>query len=168
MRPEKESMVDEMRSYVAGSEFVFLVDPSGLNVQRVSELRDKLRGVGAEFHVVKNRLLKFIAKELEWKELAGTLLGPTAVIAGNDELAAAKILKEFMATDKRPVIKAGMERNTFLPASEIEAIAVLPPLQVIRATLAGTLALAMRGLAGVMNQKLLSVVYVLKAAVSDS
>jgi len=46
----------------------------------------------------------------------------------------------------------------------VNELATLPPLDQLRSSLVGTLAAPMTQLAGVFNQKLTSLVYVLKAA----
>jgi large subunit ribosomal protein L10 len=164
MRPEKTAMLEEARSMVADSEFTLMVDYSGLNVERISELRGKLEEAGAEMHVTKNRLLNIIAKDNGWDGLDSLLAGPTATIVGTDDQAAAKAVKEFAKTDARPRIKAGIIDNEQLGPDEVAAFADLPPLEVLRSMVVGTLAAPMSQLVTVMNQKLASIVYVLKAA----
>ena len=51
-----------------------------------------------------------------------------------------------------------------LQAADVEALATLPPKKVMQGVLVGTIAAPMSNLVGVMNQKLASLVYVLKAA----
>jgi large subunit ribosomal protein L10 len=164
MRPEKTAMLEEARSMVADSEFALMVDYSGLNVERISELRGKLEEAGAEMHVTKNRLLNIIAKDNGWDGLDSLLTGPTATIVGTNDQAAAKVVKEFAKTDARPKMKAGIINNELLGPDEIAAFANLPSLEALRTMVVGTLAAPMSQLVTVMNQKLASIVYVLKAA----
>lgn len=163
MRLEKQAMIDEMREGAAGSEFVFLLDHTGLNVERITELRGKLRSIGAELHVVRNRLFKRVADECNWTEIAAILSGPTAAVSGENDVAAAKILHEAALADSRPVMKGGVIGGVFLTAKEIDELALLPSREMLLGQAVATICAPMSGLVGLMNQKLLSLVNVLKA-----
>lgn len=156
-------MIDEIRAGASGSEFVFLLDYSGLNVERITELRNKLHSVGAQLRVVKNRLFKRVADELDWNEIVQILHGPTAAVSGDDDVAAAKILRELASVDFRPVMKGGVIRGVFLTSKEIEELATLPTREVLLGICVGTIAAPMSQLVGVMSSKLSSLVRILKA-----
>ncbi len=163
MRLEKQGMIDEMREGAVGSQFVFLLDHTGLNVERITELRGKLRSIGAELHVVRNRLFKRVANECDWKEIEEILRGPTATVSGDDDVAAAKILHESAMADSRPVMKGGVIGGVFLTAEELHELALLPSREALLGQTVATIAAPMTGLVGVMSQKLMSLLNVLKA-----
>jgi large subunit ribosomal protein L10 len=164
VRPEKQYMVDDIRRQVSGSDFAYFLDYTRLTVERFGELRGKLRSSGAEIHVVKNRLLKLVGTGLGWGNMGGIVRQPTALVTGKDDIAAAKVIKEFAQAQEKPVgIKGGMLKGTLLAPDEVLDIANLPSRQVLYAQLAGTLAGPMNKLVGVMNQKVLSLLFVLKA-----
>ena len=164
MRPEKTSIVGEIRAQVNKSNFVLLTEYHGLKVEQLAELRRQLRGVGAEFHVVKNRLFKHVVVEKGWKPLEEFLTGPSAMVVGGDVTGAAKVLKKFCAEhNKLPTVKAGMFENSFLTVASVDELAALPSRETLYAMVVGTIAAPMTRLAGVLRQKVASVVYVLKA-----
>ena len=163
MRPEKKAIIDEMREGAAGAEFVFLLDHTGLNVERITELRDKLRGIGAELHVVRNRLFKRVADECNWAEIQEILSGPTATVCGEDDVAAARVLRKAAEADSKPVMKGGVIGGVFLTAKEIEELALLPSREALLGKAVATIAAPMSGLVGAMNQKLMTLLNVLKA-----
>jgi ribosomal protein L10 len=53
--------------------------------------------------------------------------------------------------------------DRYLAATDVLALAKMPTKQVLQASLVGTLAAPMTGVVGVLNQKLASLLYVLKA-----
>lgn len=164
MRMEKQSIVGEIRSQVNASPFVLLTAYHGLKVEQLSELRRQLRAVGAEFHVVKNRLFRHVAVEHGWKKLEDVLQGPSAMIVGQKDVTeAAKILMKFKADNKLPEVKAGMLGDQFLTPAAVAELAELPSREVLLGTVVGTLAAPLTRLVGVMSQKLASLVYVLRA-----
>jgi len=165
IRPEKEAMIREIKDQVAGSLYVLLADNDGMDMVNTSDLRKRLRGADAQFHVVKNRLLRVAGAELGMKAFDGVPAGPTMMVIGSgDVVEVAKILKRFSTENKKPAFKGGVLDGALLSAEDVGALAELPPKEQLQASLVGTLAAPMMQLAGVMSQKLLSVVYVLKAA----
>jgi len=164
MRPEKEAIVREIREQLEPCAFVILSDYRGLTVEQFADLRDRLRESGAEVRVVKNAFLGRAVQELGWDGSAAFMDGPTAMIAGaGDVTEAAKIVKAFVKENELPVLKGGWLEKRPISAADVENMAGLPSLEVLRGMLAGTLAAPMTRLVGVMQQKLLSLVYVLKA-----
>jgi large subunit ribosomal protein L10 len=113
---------------------------------------------------VRNRLFKRVADECDWKEIEEILSGPTATVSGDDDVGAAKILRESALADSRPVMKGGVISGVFLTAKEIDDLALLPSREALLGMAVGTIAAPMTGLVGVMNQKLLTLLNVLKAA----
>lgn len=165
LRPEKTAILREMRGYLDGAEFLYLIDHTGMDVAKLTELRKQLRASGAQLHVVKRRLLMLLTEEKGWKELTAKLRGPVAAVSGKDDVAAAKTLRAFAAADTAnlPKIKAGVAKNAYMSADDIDILAKLPPREVLLSRFVGTLAAPMSGLVGVLNQKLLSLLYALKA-----
>ena len=74
MRPEKSNIVSDLNLKLNASPFLFVTDYSGLTVDKFGELRNRLAGVGARCHVVKNTFLRLAAKDAGYPEL-GELSG---------------------------------------------------------------------------------------------
>lgn len=164
MRPEKKAIVAEVQSYIEGSEYVVVTDCRGLAVQKMGDLRDRLRESKSELHIVKNTFLARAA-EAAGLEGVGTMLeGPTAIVTGTGELTdVAKLLLKFIKENEKPGIKGGVVSQSVLSAADVEQMAKIPPREVLLGTLVGTVAAPMTRLVGVMNQKVASLLYVLKA-----
>lgn len=164
MRPEKKSIVEEMRGEVKDSGFVILTDYRGLTVSQTENLRKQLARVDARFRVIHNRMFKQFTKELALDRFDSALKGPSAVVTGRGDVAeTAKILRDFIKANKIPAVKMAAVEGQMLQASEVDQLADMPSKPVMRAMLLGTLAAPMTRLAGVLSQKVASVLYVLKA-----
>jgi len=164
MRPEKITIVADVKAKLEKSPFLLVADYSGMKVKHFEELRTRLAGVGAECRVVKNSFVKRAAKELGLPELNGALSGQTAVVTGESDIcAAAKILKTFVAEFEKPPVKVGVLDNAILSADQVKALADLPSKDVLRATLLGLLLAPATRLARVLNEPGASLARVLKA-----
>lgn len=163
MRPEKLSIVAEIRGQVEHSGFVILADYKGLKVEQFTELRRQLHATRAEIHVVKNRLFRLVARERGWSQLDPALQGPSAMVVGTDVTQAAKVLAKFSRETNLLSVKAGVMEGRYLSSAAVAELATLPSREELLASLVGTLAAPMTRLVGAMRQKVASVVYVLKA-----
>jgi large subunit ribosomal protein L10 len=165
MRPEKESIARELKEKVEAASFFILADYQGLNVTETETLRGKLVEADARMMVIRNRQFKHVLKEMKVEGVDGGLNGPTALFYGDgDVVEVSKVLKSFARTTQKPVVKLGLLEGRIISADDVNELATLPSLDQLRSSLVGTLAAPMTQLAGVFNQKLASLVYVLKAA----
>ena len=140
MQPEKKFLVDEVGNYLDKSDYVFLADFQSLTVLETEELRRILAEVGAEFHVVKNRILKIAATERELGVNEDNLKGPTAIIVGGENApGVAKALEKFFKDKKKLEVKGGVLQKNPLTVDQIADLAKLPPEEVLKAQLLGLL-----------------------------
>lgn len=164
MRPEKESIINEYSLRMKEAQYLFLADFNGLTVEQFQELRKQLRDNNTKISVVKNGLLQLALKNMGWDELLSCLEGPVAMVYGDGDVTnAAKKIRDFSKNNKSPVLKGGETDGSFLTAQDIDEMADMPPREVLLGKLVGTIAAPMNQLVGVMNQKVASLVYVLKA-----
>jgi large subunit ribosomal protein L10 len=163
MHPEKANIVDDLQSKLNASPFLFVADYTGLTVDKFGELRNRLAGVGARCHVVKNTFLRRAAKEAGLPEL-GELKGQTAIVVGdNDVAAAAKVLKTFATEFQKPTVRTGVVDRLVVSSEQIKAIADLPSREVLLATLLGVLQAPASKLVRVLNEPASALARVLKA-----
>jgi large subunit ribosomal protein L10 len=136
MRAEKKLITTEYLGWLNSSPFFIVTEYQGLKVAHFTELRNRLRRVGATIHVVKNSIFRIAAKEARLGDLGGTLSGQLAVVIGQKDISsAAKTLKTFAAEFDRPRIRFGYLNNQRLEAPEVSTLADLPSLEVLRANL---------------------------------
>ncbi len=117
-RTEKEGFVEDFRERLQESPAIFLTDFSGLDVKSMTVLRDELRKNGAEYLVVKNRLVLRALQDMELPDLSDWLTGPTGVVIGHaGPVEAAKTVADFAKThDDRPEFKVAVLDNAVLDA----------------------------------------------------
>ena len=143
---------------------MILMDHTGLTVEAFAELRSRLAKSKARAMVVKNSLLRLALKELALPDPNGALLGPTTVVYGGKEIApAASALKNFAREFQKPRVKAAISGKDLLRAEQVEMIADLPPLEVLRAQLLGLLMAPATRLARLLNTPATQLAQVLKA-----
>lgn len=138
MQPEKKFLVDEVGAYLDKSNYVFLADFQRVTVAETEELRKILSELGAEFHVVKNRILKIAASERELGMDEDKLRGPTAIVVGGTNApGVAKALEKFFKDKKKLEIKGGVLEKGSLSADQVSDLAKLPSEEILKAQLLG-------------------------------
>lgn len=165
MRAEKISMLKEVRTKLSGSSFFFLTNYQGLSVSKTDDLRKRLRAQKASFQVVQNKHFGIAAKELGLPEIDAKILrGPSAMIFGEgDVVAVAKVLKDFIKENEKPVVKVGGLQGQLLSRADVDSLAALPSREILLGQVVGTIAAPMSRLVGALQQKVASVLYVLQA-----
>lgn len=164
MRPEKQYLVEEVSKHLDKSNYVFLTDFTGINVEQIGELRVALAKEEAEFHVIKNSILGVAAKVKEYPDLGNWLNGQTAiVVGGKNPSGVAKLLKDFFKKTEKVDVKVGVMDNRLLEASDVKVLADLPPLDVVKAQLLGLLNTPAQRLVSLFNAVPTQVVTLLKA-----
>ncbi len=140
MRPEKQFLVDEINSHLDKSDYLFLADYERSTVVDIAELRAELVKEEAEFHVVKNNILKVAARERGFPEIDEHLNGQNAiVIGGANPSGVAKVLTKFFDKKEKMDVKVGILSSQRLEKDEIIALSKLPNLDAMRAQLLGLL-----------------------------
>jgi large subunit ribosomal protein L10 len=140
MRAEKQYLIAEVESHLKKSDYVILANFTGLTVAEVADLRDKLAAEKAEFHVVKNSSLRVAAQSLGLPGLDGALTGPTAVIVGGkNSPGVAKVLRQFFKDKQKVQVKAGVLSKKLITAKQVEELADMPSLEVLRSRFLGLL-----------------------------
>jgi len=164
MRAEKKILTKEYVARLNASPFFIVVNYKGLKVAHLTELRKRLVKAGAEVHIVKNSVFRVAAQEAGVGELNGALAGQLAVVTGQKDIsAAAKALKNFAAEFDKLKFKFGYLNNQRLEEAAIVALADLPSLDVLRATLLGVLNAPATKLAVLLNTPATMLAQVIKA-----
>ena len=164
MRAEKKILTKEYVARLNASPFFIVVNYKGLKVAHLTELRKRLLKAGAEVHIVKNSVFRVAAQEAGVGDLNGALAGQLAVVTGQKDIsAAAKALKNFAAEFDKLKFKFGYLNNQRLEEAAIVALADLPSLDVLRATLLGLLNAPATKLAVLLNTPATMLAQVIKA-----
>ena len=163
-KQSKQDLVAELAEQLKGTKAAFLADYRGLNVEKSTDLRRKLRAAGAEYRVIKNTLLRLAAQGTPAACLDPELKGPTSVtLVTSDPVAPAKALVEFAKANQAFELKAGMLDGKLLTAADVKALAELPSREVLLGRLLGTLNAPTSNFVGVLAAVPRSLVQVLSA-----
>ena len=161
---EKVDKVEELTAALSNAKAIYLADFTGLDVAKVTGLRNKLRDAEVGYQVVKNRLAKRAAAKAGISGLDEHLIGPTAIAFTNeDPIAPAKILQDFADEDDAFSIKLGFMDGQVLSPEEIKALSKLPSREELLGKVLGSVQSPMYGLAGVLNGLLRNLVGVIGA-----
>jgi large subunit ribosomal protein L10 len=164
MRPEKASIVSDLSEKLKRSPFVLVTDYQRMKVGDFGELRNRLALTGAEVHVVKNNFLKRAMTECGFPDVGETLVGQTAIVTGEKDVApVAKIFKTFATEFKIASLKIGFVDRAILSTIELETLADLPPREVLRAQLLALLLSPATRLVRLLNEPASALARLLKA-----
>src|SRR5260370_1643014 len=123
---------------------------------RGGDVRERGRGGdggGAEIHVVKNSFLKRAMADSGFPAGDGKLTGQTAVVTGKKDVApVAKAFKTFVTEFKKAMLKLGFIDRAAVSTADLEALADLPPENVLRGQLLGLLLSPATKLVRVLNE----------------
>src|SRR4029077_1454015 len=139
-RAEKERVVTELAEQLKSVESLIVADYRGLTNSELEELRGKLRPHGTRLTVVKNTLTRRAAEAAGADALLALLEGPTAIAfieAEGDMVAVAKALADAARETRVLEIRGGVMQGREIPASAVEDLAKLPPLDILRGQVLG-------------------------------
>jgi large subunit ribosomal protein L10 len=138
-RSEKEDVVRDLAVSFGKAKVAIVAEFNKLDVAAVTELRKRCRAAKVDYKVVKNTLAKRAAKGTSLAVIEDLLAGPTALVMGYDDpIGAAKVLADFMKDkDTKDTIKVrgGMAEGKKIDAKGVEALAKMPGLPQLRATI---------------------------------
>ncbi|WP_425449465.1 50S ribosomal protein L10 [Dethiothermospora halolimnae] len=163
---KKQQIVEEIKDKINNSQSVVLVDYRGLNVEEVTELRNKYRESGVDYKVYKNTLMRFAFKDAGLEEFNEFLTGPNALAFGNeDAVAPAKVTHEFSKEHEALEIKAGIVEGKVVALDQVKSLAELPSREVLIAQVLGGLNGPISGFANVLQGNIRNLAYALNAIV---
>jgi len=167
-RKEKAQVISDLGERVKAFQAVVLTNYRGLNVEQLSQLRQKLREEKISYHVVKNTLMKLASKGTDLEKLDRYFEGPTAMaISYGDPVALVKILSEFVKTQPSLEIKVGLIQGKVASPEEVKAMAAMPPREVLFGQLLGGIQGTASQLGAVLYRAVQQVLGILQARVDQ-
>src|SRR5919108_6241540 len=169
LKKDKERVVAELVERLRSSDTLIVADYRGLSVTEIDDVRTKLLEHGARFSVVKNRLTKRAAEEAGVGALAEFLDGPSAIafVGDGDMVAVAKTLSETARRTRILAIKGGLLQGAPMGAEQVEELAALPPVDILRGQVLGAVVAPLNAIAGLVNAPLQNLVGLLDARVEQ-
>jgi len=137
-RPEKVAVVEEIRTKLADSDAAVLTEYRGLTVHELADLRGSLRGSGTEYKVFKNTLARRAVSGVGLDEITSLFEGPVAIaFVRGDAALAAKALRDFAKVNPALIVKGGLLGERVISPADVDALAELPPRDVMLTQIAG-------------------------------
>ena len=156
-KADKEKVVADLTEKLRGSETMIIADYRGLTMPQIDALRGKLIEQGARFSVVKNTLTRRAAEAAGADQLLALLEGPSAIAfveADGDAVAVAKALADSARDTKVLEIRGGVMQGRVISGSDVEELAKLPPLEILRGQVIGAVIAPLNAIAGLINAPL--------------
>ena len=150
-RSQKSDAIAALNATFGDSGVVVVTRNLGLSVADATELRGKMREVGASYKVAKNRLTVLALKDTDYEDLGELLTGPTALATSSDPVAAAKAAVEFAKKNDKLEIVGGSMGGQMLDVAEVKALASMPILDELRGTIVGLVNAPATKIAQVVN-----------------
>ncbi len=148
---EKREFVTELNQALAATSMIVVTRNAGLTVAEVTDLRRKMGAAGATYKVAKNRLTNLALDGTQFDSLKPLLKGPIALAWATDPVAVAKTAVEFAKTNEKFVVVGGALGTQSLNADGIKALAELPSLNELRASLVGMISTPATRIAGILQ-----------------
>ncbi|MCF8113657.1 MAG: 50S ribosomal protein L10 [Desulfotignum sp.] len=124
---QKKELVARLARQLADAQISILVDYKGLDVQKITDLRYKLRQAGVQMEVVKNTLLERASQDTDAALMNEFYKGPSAIVTSSDDpVAPAKILMDFAKDNEKLAIKAAAFGGKLLGEEQIRELAKMP------------------------------------------
>jgi large subunit ribosomal protein L10 len=156
-KEDKERVVAELTERLRTTETLLVADYRGLTMPQIDELRSKLIEHGARFAVVKNTLTRRAAEAAGSDALLAMLEGPTAIAfleSEGDPVAVAKALVDAARDTRVLEVKGGLLEGRPIEAEEIESLAKLPPVDVLRGQVLGAITSPLTAIVGLFTAPL--------------
>jgi large subunit ribosomal protein L10 len=169
-REQKHEIVAELTARLQAADTLLVADYRGLTMPQIDELRSRLLESGARFTVVKNTLTRRAAEAAGADALLALLEGPSAIAfleTDGDMLAAAKALADVARETRVLAIRGGVMQGRAMSAEEVESLATLPPVDVLRGQVIGAIVAPITALAGLLNAPLQNLVGLIDARIEQ-
>lgn len=163
-KKKKEVFISDMNSRLKKAQATFLVEYQGIDAGSMNRVRGELRKIGAEFKVIKNRLLKLASLDTGTESIREQFVGPCAIaITYDDIVGPAKVLLELSKDIKNLKLKAGQISGKPMDLDSLKKLASLPGREQLLAQLLSVMNAVPTSLVRVLNGVMLKMMHVLKA-----
>ena len=150
-RAQKAESIETLKGVFADAGAVVVTHNLGLTVAEMTDLRGRLRKEGAHLKVVKNRLAQKALSAAEGGDTYTLFKGPVAIAYAPDPVSAAKVATQYAKENDKFTVIGGLMGEQVLDAKGVDALAKLPSLDQLRASIIGLLQAPATKVAGVLQ-----------------
>ena len=168
-RSAKASAVEDLQGLFANVSSFVVAHYHGLTVNQIQQLRKTLRDSGAAVQVVKNSLARRALVDTIHSPGVNLFSGPCALgYCPDDPTVVPRVMKKFKAEYDSLSIVGGMMNGVVLSATQVEELADLPSLEVLRGKLLGLVNAPAQRLVSIITQPGAGIARVVNAHVEAS
>jgi large subunit ribosomal protein L10 len=170
LKTDKERIVAELADRLAATETLIVADYRGLTNKELEALRARLTQHGARLSVVKNTLTRRAAESAGADALLALLEGPTAIAfveANGDPAGVAKALADTARDTKVLAIRGGVLAGSPLSSEQVDELAKLPPVDVLRSQVVGVVVAPLTQLVALLTAPLRDLVGLIDARIEQ-
>ena len=152
-KEQKTALVDQLSERFKSAKIALVSEYRGMSVAETTEMRRKLRAARGELKVAKNTLIRRAIKDTGFSSLEEKLGGPVGlIISTEDPVEVAKAVVSFKDLGEKFKLRGGVVDGKAVTAEEIQALATLPPREVVMAQLLGLLQAPATRLVRLLNE----------------
>jgi large subunit ribosomal protein L10 len=169
-KEDKAKVVAELTERLRSADTLIVADYRGLTMPQIDDLRGKLLEHGARFTVVKNTLTRRAAEAAGSDALLALLEGPSAIAfieADGDMVAVAKALADSARDTRVLAIRGGILAGRQISGDDVEELAKLPPLDVLRGQVLGAVIAPLTSLLALVNTPLQNLIGLIDARIEQ-
>jgi len=169
-KEDKAKVVAELTERLRSADTLIVADYRGLTMPQIDDLRGKLLEHGARFTVVKNTLTRRAAEAAGADALLALLEGPSAIAfieADGNMVAVAKALADSARDTRVLAIRGGILAGRQISGDEVEELAKLPPLDVLRGQVLAAVIAPLTSLVALVNAPLQNLIGLIDARIEQ-
>ena len=152
---QKQATVKELAEKLKTAKSAVIVNYQGITVEDDTKMRAALRNAGVDYKVYKNSIIDRACTEAGYGAASGNLAGMSAIaVSQEDEVAAAKILKEYADKIETFNLVSGIVDGGVLDTNGVTELANIPGKDVLVCKIMGS-----------MKSPLFKLAYVLQAII---
>ena len=152
-KAEKTALVDELAGRFARATMALISEYRGLTAAESTDLRRRVRAVDGELRVAKNTLVRRAIKATPYEALEERLGGPVVIIfCYGDPVTVAKTVAALREFGDKFKLRGGVLGGQPLSGDELQALATLPPREVVLAQLLGLIQAPATSLVRLLNE----------------
>jgi large subunit ribosomal protein L10 len=138
-RAEKRKLVSTLNEAWTKIGVIVVAHYTGMTVAQMTDYRKRVKTAGGQVRVAKNRLAKLALQDTLSAGVSDLLRGQTCLAYSEDPVVAARVSVRYARENDKLVILGGSMGATLLDPNGVKALAELPTIDELRATLVGLL-----------------------------
>lgn len=152
-KEEKTALVDDLKARLGRASLALVSEYKGMTAGEAADVRRRLRAARGEMRVAKNTLVRRAIEGTDYAGLGEKLGGPVGLILSfEDPVEVAKTVVGFKELGDKFKLRGGVLGGKPLTPEEIQALAALPPREVVMAQLLGLLQAPATRLVRLLNE----------------